>query len=74
MSSNYPPGVSGWEPQIAGYDEYESTLDTECWNDECPKFEVTVEADVDVWVDRGTHRYTYKCPTCNQDTDREVRG
>lgn len=25
--SNYPPGVTGFEPEIAGYDEFEQSLD-----------------------------------------------
>jgi hypothetical protein len=43
MLSNYPPGVSGNEPQIAGYDEkdFEDGREASCQNEECPEFEIT---------------------------------
>ena len=35
MTSNYPPGVSGFEPEIAGAYESESLQELNCGNDEC---------------------------------------
>ena len=40
--NNYPPGVTGFEPQIAGYDEVESVREVECecgWLGEVPTVE-----------------------------------
>ena len=34
MSSNYPPGVSGFEPEIAGTLESKSVQELNCGNDE----------------------------------------
>ena len=41
MASNYPPGVTGFEPQIAGYDSSEDIdhREASCQNDECVEFD-----------------------------------
>lgn len=43
--SNYPPGVTGHEPQVAGYDERDATRAVSCTNDECARFEIELDAD-----------------------------
>lgn len=80
MSSNYPPGVSGSEPQIVGYDEneLEDLRECACQNEECSEFEKYEEHMVDVtrWY---THRivvneqWEFTCPKCGDKSewDRE---
>lgn len=78
MSSNYPPGVTGFEPEIAGYDEneFEDGREASCQNDECSEFDIVEERMVDVtrWYTHGTvvnERWTYKCPKCGTSADFE---
>lgn len=49
--SNYPPGVSGNEPEIAGYDE----IEIEC--EEC-------DADMTAYGSQRSDYYTYECGEC----------
>lgn len=51
--SNYPPGVTGNEPQIAGYDEIEAPC-TSC------------DRDLIYYGDR--HQADSECPTCGEVT------
>jgi len=67
---SYPPGVSGFEPEIAGYPDPDLIEKREV---SCPMCEYEGEADVSVWlrterdedgayqVDDGTF---YTCPKC----------
>lgn len=78
MLSNYPPGVSGNEPQIAGYDEkeFEDGREASCQNDECSEFEITEERMVDVtrWYTHGTvvnEQWEYACPKCGDKSSWE---
>lgn len=80
MSSNYPPGVSGFEPQIAGYDENEfnDARECSCQNEECSEFEILEERDVYVtrWYTHRTvvnEQWEYTCPKCGNKSewDRE---
>ena len=65
--SNYPPGVSGHEPQISGYPEREERRDVICEVDDrhgCG-FEGTVVATVfDIGGDEA--EVQWRCPTCKQ--------
>lgn len=68
--SNYPAGVTGWEPQIAG-PEFESekmeqmACDEECGFDgEVPVTEVSYRGDYMVSV-------YWTCPRCNRSHDFE---
>ena len=68
--SNYPPGVSGSEPQIAGYDEREGLMEVSCGYDPCTyTLEVgTSEVynhDIIEWVAE------WKCPNCGEDNSTE---
>jgi len=68
--SNYPPGVSGFEPQIAGYDERENIMEVECGYDPCryalevPVTE-TYSHDVVQWY------AVWVCPSCNEENEKE---
>jgi hypothetical protein len=60
--SNYPPGVSGNEPAISGYDESDGVQDLECecgFSGEIPTFEV-YEHGVVYWTADWT------CPDCSE--------
>ena len=70
MSSNYPPGVSGSEWQIAGANESESIQELNCGNDECDAcYEVpTIEDwahDTVVWFAE------WVCSKCGEENSRE---
>lgn len=69
MLSNYPPGVTGNEPEIAGYDEADVTVQ----DFTCPRCEA-VAAEVD-GVRMRASRYAYvdivECPSCGATTETE---
>ena len=67
MSSNYPPGVTGFEPQIAGYAESEGTQELDC---DCGH---TMEVDTSEDYSHGTVTWIadWTCPKCNQSNSRE---
>ena len=70
MSSNYPPGVTGFEPQIAGARESESIQELNCGNDECDAcYEVpTIEDwahDTVVWFAE------WVCIKCGEENSRD---
>lgn len=70
--SNYPPGVTGREYEIAGPDaEWTETKTAYCTNEECSEFDQEVEAELDVQSYRGSWWATYTCPACNSDHDME---
>ena len=68
--SNYPPGVTGFEPEIAGYDERDNIREVECGYDPCryalevPVTE-TYSHDVVQWY------AVWVCPSCNEENDKE---
>ena len=69
--SNYPPGVSGFEPQIAGYDEREVDAEVDCSVDECDFFGTTSCTEVSTL--RGDrliygNRY-WTCPACDENNE-----
>lgn len=70
MSSNYPPGVSGSEWQIAGADEHEGVKELDCGNDECDAcYEVSsieeYSHDVITWTAE------WVCNKCGEENSRE---
>ena len=70
MTSNYPPGVSGFEPEIAGAHESESLQELDCGNEECDAcYEVpTIEDwahDTVVWFAE------WVCNKCGDENSRE---
>lgn len=76
MSGWYPPGVSGNEPQIAGYDSSEDIDHRECscQNDECEEFEKTEEREIVLTKEYGSFNvvyesWTYVCPKCGNSSD-----
>ena len=76
--SNYPPGVSGFEPQIAGYDEREVMREVYCPVDICSEFEVVVLC-TEVETSRGYYTIignrSWTCPACgteNEEFDVEL--
>lgn len=76
MLSNYPDGVTGNEPQIAGYPidtDFRDDREVYCQNDECKAFEQVEEEEVVVeqwggksWV---TERWEWTCPVCSHRTE-----
>jgi len=67
MSGNYPPGVTGFEPQIAGYDEAEGTQEVECecgWTGEVPTTEEYSHGEVTWYAE-------WKCPKCKEEHSNE---
>ena len=70
--SNYPPGVTGNELEIAGPDaEYTSERTVSCWNDECSQFEVELEVEVDIRSYRSEEWWNWTCPECKISRDYE---
>jgi hypothetical protein len=68
--SNYPPGVTGREYEIAGADaEWTETKTVHCQMEDCPRFEEEVEVELDLQSYRGEWWGTYTCPTCDKDSD-----
>ena len=68
--SNYPPGVTGFEPEIAGYDERDNIREVDCGYDPCryalevPVTE-TYSHDVVQWY------AVWVCPSCNEENEKE---
>lgn len=78
MSSNYPPGVTGFEPQIAGYDSKESVdhREASCQNDECVEFDDVKEREIVLTKEYASHNvvfenWSWACPTCGLSSDFE---
>lgn len=66
--SNYPPGVSGFEPQIAGASERDGEdMSLEC--DSC-EFAGEVPSTLYVW-DRYSITQVWECPECGREYERE---
>lgn len=70
MSSNYPPGVTGAELQIAGPDsddQFEDAREIHCDNAECADDEYREEnVTVDQWIYHGVvnEQWKWTCPKC----------
>jgi hypothetical protein len=78
MTSNYPPGVSGFEPEIVGRDSREDIdhREASCQNDECVEFDKLEEREIILTKEYSSHNvifefWTYKCPTCGTSADFE---
>jgi hypothetical protein len=71
--SNYPAGVTGNEYEIAGADaEYTDERIVRCDNEECPKFEVELDAEVDIQSYSHEEWWSWTCPECK--TTAEFQG
>jgi acetone carboxylase gamma subunit len=71
--SNYPPGVSGNEPEIAGGHEFSNVRTHACDNESCSQYGVEdVEAEVDITLAYDTEYFEWVCPTCGARHDVEV--
>lgn len=68
--SNYPPGVTGFEPEIAGYDERDVVLD-EFYCRTCEVEQVQVDAVVMQATAYTTVTVTV-CPLCGATTETET--
>ena len=67
MSGNYPPGVTGFEPQIAGYDEADGAQELECacgWVGEVPTTEYISMGEVTWYAE-------WICPKCKESNSNE---
>lgn len=75
--SNYPPGVSGFEPQIAGYPEEEATVDVGPCARADEVNEAGVRCDFDGGEVEGTRVYysryeggfLWACPSCGHENE-----
>ena len=63
MSDNFPPGCTGNEPEIAGYDEIEITV-------ECPMSDCDFEGDVEAYGHGGI--FYWDCPNCDAQNEYTV--
>ena len=64
MSSNYPAGVTGREPQIAGNKEIEMRMSVWCDFGNCPEWGNDEEHDVVVEIIGNHAYYDWYCETC----------
>lgn len=78
MSSNYPPGVTGFEPQIVGYDSSENVdhREASCQNDLCAEFDKIEEREIVLTKEYGSWNvvfeyWTYTCPVCKTSSNYE---
>jgi hypothetical protein len=77
MASNYPPGVTGFEPQIAGYDSSEDVdhREASCQNDECAEFDKLEEREIILRKEYAGsvvfEYWTYTCLVCKTSADFE---
>lgn len=63
--SNYPPGVTGNEYEIAGADEVELTVSACCDNKTCAEYSKDVDDQkVTAEVYKGVVYYSWDCPVC----------
>jgi hypothetical protein len=67
--SNYPPGVSGFEPQIAGYPERSDTRPV----NGCGKCDAEIEeAEGELVFYTGEVTFYWECPECQFDNETDV--
>lgn len=72
MSSNYPPGVSGNEYQIAGPDTSTTDLrEVSCETEDCANYDNYHEVELDIESYGGIEYYTWVCPNCQTSRDYE---
>lgn len=72
MSSNYPPGVTGNELEIAGPDsEKEATQEVVCYGDDCALCGDEQEVEGMEWTYGGTIYFDWKCPSCGKEEQEE---
>ena len=65
--SNYPPGVSGNEPEIAGYPEREITRTMQCTNELCELFEIDADVEgVEYLWGGGQASFDGECAMCGR--------
>ncbi len=70
--SNYPPGVTGNEYEIAGPDaEFTDERSVHCQNEKCVEYDIEKEEEVDIQAYRHTSWWTWTCPTCKQKSEFE---
>jgi hypothetical protein len=63
--SNYPPGVTGYEYEIAGAEAYyRGNRSVYCTDDDCPAFEILVDVDIDLESYDGNEWGTWECSVC----------
>jgi hypothetical protein len=68
--SNYPPGVSGTEYEIAGPDaEYTAERTVKCWSDDCPLFEQEQDVEINLAAYRGEEWGEWACTACGKTRD-----
>lgn len=75
---NLPPGVTGLEPQIAGYDEFELTHEVEClaWIEEEDReclFHGEIEGTA-WWTSRDDAAFAWTCPKCGAEETTDLWG
>jgi hypothetical protein len=70
MLNNLPPGVSGFEPQIAGAHESESVQELDCGNDECDAC-YEVPSMEEHFYDVVTWTAEWVCSKCGEENSRE---
>jgi hypothetical protein len=68
--SNYPPGVTGNEPMIAGVEESESVQELECGSDSC---NATYEVPTTETHSHGIVEWTasWVCNKCGESNTRD---
>lgn len=78
--SNYPPGVTGLEPEIVGYDEEELTRTVECDHEISGHYPgmgdyeepCGFEGDIlgtRIWLNRYESVFHWECPRCLHEHD-----
>ena len=70
MASNYPPGVTGFEPEIAGSNEVEGDRDLECGNEDC-LYEQSVVSFEEYSYGEVTWNAEWVCNKCGEENSRE---
>jgi hypothetical protein len=70
--SNYPPGVTGNEYEIAGGVETELVVTVACGNAECTEYDADID-DQEVLAEAygGTVSYDWICPACEETSSFE---
>lgn len=75
--NDYPPGVTGNEPEIAGYPERDAVRQVECDNDDCHMFEVPVDVEgTDILLRQSRYEveieFVWECETCHTEQSAEI--
>jgi hypothetical protein len=65
--SSYPPGVTGNEPEIAGYPERDTTRTMQCTNESCELFETDADVEGTEWLlGYGQASFEGECAMCSR--------